>query len=173
MPNPAERIIGISEMAVSMDPFETLVTYSLGSCVGLALFDPVAGVGGLLHAMMPVSTLDPAKAAANPHMFTDTGVAALLQALFDLGATRRDLVATVAGAAAQAPGSSMFRIGERNYVVLRRVLWKNRILIAAEDVGGSISRTMFLEMGTGRTLIRANGSKHELHSVIGGRARCR
>lgn len=157
-----ESVVGISDMRASADPTITLVTYSLGSCIGLSLYDPVAGVGGLLHAMMPVSTADPAKAAENPAMYTDTGVSALLQAVFDLGATRRNIIAKVAGAASQMDSACMFRIGERNYMVLRKVLWKNDILIASEVIGGSSSRTMYLEMATGRTLVRSNGTVREL-----------
>jgi chemotaxis protein CheD len=157
-----ENIVGISELLVTADADQTLVTYSLGSCIGLSLHDPVAGVGGLLHAMMPLSTADPVKAAGNPAMYTDTGVTALIQAVFDLGATRRDLIAKVAGSASQMDSSGMFRIGERNYMVLRKVLWKNDILIAGEAVGGSVSRTMYLEMASGRTLVRSGGSLREL-----------
>ncbi len=162
MNNSLDLVVGISELQVSRDPSVVLVTYSLGSCVGLSLHDPIARVGGLLHAMMPVSAADPVKAIERPAMYTDTGVAALLQALFDAGATRSNLVARVAGAASQMEQSSIFRIGERNYMVLRKLLWKNDILIAGEDVGGSASRTMYLEVGTGRTLIRKNGSVAEI-----------
>jgi chemotaxis protein CheD len=157
-----DRVVGISELYATADRSDMLVTYSLGSCIGLSLHDPVAGVGGLLHAMMPVSTADPAKAASHPAMYTDTGVSALLQAVFDLGATRRNIVAKVAGAASHMDGAGLFRIGERNYMVLRKVLWKNEILIAAEVVGGSASRTMYLDMASGRTLVRSNGSLDEL-----------
>jgi chemotaxis protein CheD len=170
-----QLIVGVSEMAISTSPDDVFVTYSLGSCVGLSLFDPVARVGGMLHAMLPLSSLDASRATANPAMFTDSGVSALLQGLFDKGATRRDLVAVVAGAASQLDSHKLFRIGERNYTVLRRLLWKNEILIAAEDVGGAISRTMYLEMATGRTLVKAEGRTR----VLGGngkkgdgRARC-
>ncbi len=157
-----ERIIGISDLAVSDSADDVFITYSLGSCVGLTLYDPDLKVGGMLHAMMPVSTMDPARADRHPGMFTDTGVAALLQGLFDLGASRKRLIAKVAGAAAQMDQNGMFRIGERNQMVLRRVLWKNDILLAAEDVGGSVSRTLLLEMATGRTLVKCNGSLREL-----------
>jgi chemotaxis protein CheD len=97
-------------------------------------------------------------------MFTDTGIAVLLQSLFDLGATRKDLVANVAGASQTMDRQRLFRIGERNYTVLRKLLWKNEILIAAEDVGGTSSRTMYLEMATGRTFIKSDGQTH----VLGG-----
>lgn len=162
MATTTDKVIGISELVVSADPRDVLVTYSLGSCVGLAMWDSKVKVGGLLHAMMPLSSADPQKAAANPAMYTDTGVAALLQAMFDRGATRGTLVARVAGASSSMDGSGLFRIGERNEMVLRRLLWKNDILIASSDCGGSASRTMVLEVGTGRVYLKTGGTIVEL-----------
>ena len=157
-----EHVVGISEYAVSTDPNDTLITYALGSCVGLTLHDPVAGVAGLLHAMMPASATNAEKAAEIPAMYVDTGTLAMLQALFNLGATRANLVAKVAGAASPIDRDKMFRIGDRNYMVLRKVLWKNGILIAAEDVGGYASRSIFLDVGTGQTLVKSEGAVSEL-----------
>lgn len=154
--------VGISEMKVSTVPEDVLVTYSLGSCVGLTLYDPVVGIGGLIHCMLPLSKIDPAKAASNPAMFTDTGVPALLQAMLNLGASKRRLIAKVAGAAALMDEKGMFKIGERNFTVLRKILWKNDILIAAEETGGTIARTLYLYMDTGKTIIKSQGREHEL-----------
>ncbi len=134
---------------------DLLVTHSLGSCIGLSLYDPATGVGGLIHCMLPLSKIDPAKARANPLMFTDTGVPALLQAVFELGAVRRRLVAKAAGAASLLDEKGLFKIGERNYTILRKVLWKNNILIAAEDIGGTKARTMSLHMATGETTVKS------------------
>lgn len=154
--------VGISEMKVSSDPGEVLVTYALGSCVGLTLYDPVTRTGGLLHSMLPLSKIDPAKASRNPHMFVDTGVSALIQALFDHGAQRKDLVAKVAGASNIMDANGVFNIGERNHTVLRKVLWKNNILVSGEDVGGSSPRTMYLHLDTGRTVLKVQGAEKEI-----------
>lgn len=159
-----QRVVGIGEMLVSRDPSEMLVTHSLGSCVGVTLFDPVVRAGGMLHAMLPVSRLDPAKAALAPCMFADTGVNLLLQALFDLGATRRNLLACMAGAACLMDHDDVFRIGERNQMIVRKLLWKNEILLAGEDVGGAVTRTMYLDMGSGDTLLKAFGKTWVLGS---------
>lgn len=148
--------VGISDMKVSEDETDILVTHSLGSCIGLSLYDPEIRVGGLVHCMMPVSKLDPVKAAANPLMYTDTGVTALLKALFDRGANRKRLIVSVAGAASLLDDKGIFKIGEKNYAILRKILWKNDILISEEDVGGNIVRTMYLYMSTGETLIKRN-----------------
>jgi len=155
-------IVGIAEMKVSTKQSDVLITYSLGSCVGLTLFDPKVGIGGLIHCMLPLSRIDPAKAKTHPEIFTDTGVPMLIQALMGLGANRERLVAKVAGAASLLDERGVFKIGERNYVVLRKVLWKNNIPIAAEDVGGTISRSMALHVATGKTLIRYGGQEKEL-----------
>lgn len=148
--------VGISDMKVSDDESDILVTHSLGSCIGLSLYDPEIRVGGLVHCMMPVSKLDPVKAAANPLMFTDTGVTALLKAVFDRGANRKRLIVTVAGAASLLDDKGFFKIGEKNHTILRKILWKNDILISEEDVGGNIVRTMYLHMNTGKTVIKRN-----------------
>jgi chemotaxis protein CheD len=157
-----QHVIGIAEMKVTNRPEDVLVTYSLGSCVGVSLYDPGTGVGGMIHCMLPLSKIDPAKAEANPSMFTDVGVPNLIQAVFDLGADRRRIVAKVAGAASLLDDKGLFKIGERNYTVLRKVLWKNNIMVAAEDVGGSASRTMHLYMESGRTTIKSGGNEVEL-----------
>jgi len=154
--------VGISEMRVTNSRADVLVTYSIGSCVGLSLHDPEAGVGGIIHCMLPLSKIDRDKAKTNPDMFADTGLPRLLQAVFDLGATRKRLVAKVAGGAGPLQGSGVFKIGERNCVVLRTVLEKNGIPIAAEDVGGTCARTMSLYMDSGKTTIRAGGQEKEL-----------
>lgn len=154
--------VDISDMKVSKRSDDILVTYSLGSCVALSLYDPVVGIGGLIHCMLPLSKIDPVKARANPCMFTDTGVQVLLQAVFDMGAKRENLVTKVAGGARLLDSKNLFRIGERNYTVLRKVLWKNNILITSEDVRGTISRTVYLYMDTGRTTIKSGGKEVEL-----------
>lgn len=156
------QTVSVSEMQISNMPTDVLVTYSLGSCAGLSLYDPVAGVGGLIHCMLPLSKIDREKAKANPQMFVDTGVPDLLQNMFNLGAQRKRIIAKVAGCAQLLDEKKLFRIGERNYTVLRKVLWKNDILIAAEDIGGSIPRTMFLYMETGVTILKIRGQEVEL-----------
>lgn len=162
-----EKVVGIGELLVSDDADDLLVTYSLGSCIGLTLFDPVTRVGGLLHAMLPLSSIDPERAAENPAMFADTGVSVLLQGLFDLGARRKDLIACAAGAANQMDRQDLFRIGERNYTVMRKLLWKNEILLFGEDVGGDASRTLSLDIATGETLLKVFGKAW----VLGGTGR--
>jgi len=154
--------VGISDMTVTNDTGKVLITYSLGACVGLTLHDSVAGVAGMIHCMLPLSKIDPEKAAQNPCMFVDTGVPKLLQDLYDMGATRKNLVAKVAGAGSPLGKNQVFKIGKRNYTVLRKVLWKNNILIKGENVGGSSARTMILNVMNGRTVVKMDGKELEL-----------
>lgn len=156
------RPVGISEWRVSCRREDVLVTYSLGSCLGLSLFDPAIGAAGVVHCMLPQASIDPDKARQRPAMFVDTGVAALLEAMFAIGAGRRTLLAKVAGGANVFDDGGMFRIGERNIAILRKVLWKNGILIAAEDLGGTRARTMYLAVATGRVLVRSGDREAEL-----------
>ncbi len=67
-------VIGVADCLVSDDPEAVLVTYALGSCIAVVIHDPVSRVGGLLHYMLPESTLDQAKAQERPYMFADTGI---------------------------------------------------------------------------------------------------
>lgn len=157
-----KHIVGISDMKVSGSAEDSIITYSLGSCIGLALYDPQIRAGGLIHCMLPLSKIDLNRAAERPYMFTDTGVPLLIGALLDLGAEKRRLIAKVAGAAQLLDNSNSFNIGERNQVVLRKLLWKNKILIAAEDTGGTVARTMTLDLNTGSTTLRSGGRQYEL-----------
>jgi len=156
------RTVGISEMWISRLKGEVLVTYSLGSCVALSLYDPAIGAAGLIHCMLPQGSIDPEKARRSPAMFVDVGVQALLDQMVTLGSSRRSLIAKVVGGANVFDDRGMFRIGERNYTTLRKILWKNEILIAAEDVGGTKPRTMYVSVSTGRVILRTGTEQAEL-----------
>lgn len=150
-------------MKIASQGEDTIVTHALGSCLGITIYDPVAQVGGMLHVMLPSSEINPDKAKANPYMFVDTGVPAFFRAMYDSGALKGRLVVKVAGGAnVQAGGTDRFAIGKRNMIMLRKLLWKNGVLIESEEVGGSIARTMHLEVGSGRVWIESDGTKREL-----------
>jgi chemotaxis protein CheD len=138
---------------------DMLVTHALGSCLGLMVFDPVAKVGGLLHAMLPLSSINPEKARDNPAMFVDTGVPLLFKTLYEMGAVKERLTVKAAGCGNPMGKNEIFKIGERNHTVLKKLLWKNNILLKAENVGGTTSRTVHFEVATGVVLLSCNGSK--------------
>ena len=150
-------------MKVSKTPGDVIVTHALGSCLGIAVHDPVAVVGGLLHVMMPEGRMNAEKAAANPCMFVDTGVPALFRELYAVGGVKNRLIIKVAGGAnVHKIHNDRFRIGKRNYIILKKLLWKNSVLIDAEDVGGSVPRTMYLQIGSGRTWLSSAGVEKNL-----------
>jgi len=155
--------VGVADMKVADQPRTIIVTHALGSCLGIAAHDATACVGGLLHVMMPEARMNPEKAAANPFMFVDTGVPAFFRALYEAGAVKDRLVVKVAGGAnVHHQGTDRFQIGKRNYMMLKKLFWKNGILIDAEDVGGAVPRTMYLEIGTGRVWLSTAGVDKEL-----------
>ena len=156
--------MGVSDMKVSGKKGDVIVTHALGSCLGIAVHDPVAFVGGLLHVMLPLSTIDPAKAERNPLMFVDTGFPRLLIECFKAGALKQRLEIRAAGGAnSQQKGENdFFQIGKRNFIILRKLLWKDGLLLKSYDVGGSNSRTMALEIGTGKVTIRSGGQVKNL-----------
>ena len=157
-----DRVVEIADLQVADDPRATLVTYSLGSCIGVAIWDPEVRVGGMLHYMLPESSLSPEKAKAKPAMFADTGIPALFRATYELGAGKRNLIVKIAGGSQLLDDNGTFNIGKRNYIMLRKILWKNGVLIEAEDVGGSLSRTVRLDVGSGRFSIKSRGRETEL-----------
>ncbi len=150
-------IVGIADMKVSKKPADVLITYSLGSCIGVVIWDPVAKVGGLLHYMLPDPGPDKAKAQEKPYMFAVTGVPALFKAAYALGADKGRLVTKVVGGSQVMDTAGIFNIGKRNYEILTRMFAKNQIAIAKQDIGGNVNRTVSLEIGTGRTVLKVSG----------------
>lgn len=160
----APRAVGVGELGFATGD-ERLATYALGSCLGVAIHDPVARVAGLLHVMLPSSEVDAARAAAAPAMFVDTGVPLLFRRSYQLGARKERLVVKVVGGAHTAlrEEDDHFQIGKRNLLALRKLLWRNGVLVRAEDVGGArVSRTVYLDAATGALRVRANGGEYLL-----------
>lgn len=142
-------VVGVAEFAVANSAQITLSTFALGSCIGVIAYDPVAKAGGLLHFMLPDSTLSPDKAVAQPAMFADTGIPALFNALTGIRAQRPRMRTFVAGGACVLSGPDNFKIGERNAVAVRRLLSVYGCRSIGEDVGGTVNRTLHLNVGTG------------------------
>ncbi len=155
-------------MQVSASPDDELITHALGSCLGISVYDVRTGVGGLLHVMLPESRIDPDKAQTKPFMFVDTGVPELFRACYRLGARKENMVLRVAGGACTHGDEEddLFQIGARNMTMLRKLLWRNGVMIDAQDVGGSESRTMTLHLRDGSVTLRTNGQQRPLGSPL-------
>lgn len=159
-----KHIIGIADMKISAQPDDSLITYALGSCLGITAYDPVAKVGGMIHIMLPLSSVNPKKAKENPFMFVDTGVPELFRACYKAGAVKQRLVVKVAGGAStqQNDKKDQFQIGKRNFLMLRKLLWKNNVLIESFDVGDNHSRTMLLDIETGDVILKTQSEETKL-----------
>ena len=155
-------VVQMADCRVADVPGQVLATYALGSCIGLAVHDPKAGVGGLLHFMLPDSGIDPARGRENPFMFADTGIPLLLEQVCRKGASKQRLMVHAAGGAQMMDRENVFEIGKRNYLAMRKILWKKGILIHAEAVGGVTSRTVRLQVGSGRVWLQEAGEQREL-----------
>jgi len=151
--------VGVAEGFADAAGDYSVITFALGSCVGVTLWDPHARVGGMLHCQLPVSYQNETRAKDNPFIYTDTGAAELLRRLYALGAGQDRLVARIAGCLdSESTSASSFRVGARNLAVARRILWKNDIAVRSEDVGGRMPRTLQLDMSSGDTRVRTNGT---------------
>lgn len=150
-------VVGIADLAVSNNHTLTLATYSLGSCIGVSIYDPVAKVGGLLHVMLPESKIDLDKAQRQPAMFMDTGIPALFRAAYELKAEKYQVKICVAGGAQVMDSSGFFSIGKRNYETLKAILNEHGLTIHAEQVGGMVSRSMYLNLASGEVRLKVSG----------------
>lgn len=150
-------VVGVADVAVSSNPEDTLITYSLGSCIGVVIYDPAAKVAGMLHYMLPESTVDPEKARLKPAMFADTGVPLLFKASYQLGAKKQNMIVRIAGGSQILDDSGVFNIGKRNYMALRKIFWRNNVLVQAEHIGGSVNRTVRIDLKTGTVILKVSG----------------
>ncbi len=156
-------IVGIGDCKVSRNPCDVLVTHALGSCIGVALYDPIARVAGLLHFMLPDSSLDLDTAARRPFLFADSGIPLLLQGIRQLGASKSRSIVMVAGGAQMLNPNGTFNIGHRNQIAMRKAFCKVGVDVNQEEIGGMSSRTMKIDVDCGRVKISASGgNEHEM-----------
>ena len=147
----SRRVVGIGEFAVSKTPSDTIVTHALGSCIAVCIWDASAGVGGLLHFLLPDSAINPDRAKTQPATFANSGLPLLFQAAYALGLDKkRCRVRLVGGAEIANPGGiSSLNVGKRNLLAARNILWRNGLLIEGEVTGGTIPRSVALHMQDG------------------------
>lgn len=151
--------VGMADLKICKAP-DAVTTLGLGSCVGIAIRDPLTKIGGLAHIMLPDSTQITAKTVNIPK-FADTGAKELVDQLVKAGANRAKLVAKIAGGAQmfafQGTGNEMMAVGERNAKAVRKVLAEMKIPILAEDCGLNYGRTVEFYPETGDYVIKAVG----------------
>lgn len=160
-------VVGISDLRCSADKEASIVTYALGSCIGVGAFDPVSGVGGLLHFLLPDSRQDPERAIAQPARYPDTGIPLLIRSMERLGADRRRMRLRLAGGAQILDDSAQLAVGKRNYMAARKLLWQMSVLVEMEAVGGSVSRNLGINLGTGEFWVQTRAATGNAETLGG------
>ncbi len=148
--------VGIADMKMAQREGE-LITYALGSCIGICLYDPVLRLAALIHIMLPINMEAGRK---NTMKYADTGIRETLKQMEAKGAKRARLTAKIAGGAKMfdVPGNgSLGNIGQRNIECVRLTLKRENIKVLAEDLGGSVARTLSFDAATGMGVIRSYG----------------
>lgn len=158
-------IVGIGELKVSNNPADILVTHALGSCIAVLVYDPIVRVAGLLHFLLPASSLDCEKANRAPCLFADTGIPLLVQSVCQLGAVKSRIVVVAAGGARMLDRSGTFNVGERNLFAMRELFGKAGITIHKEEIGGTSWRTVSIAVASGSIHLRMPGKMG--HDMVG------
>ncbi len=147
--------VGISDLNVAKNG-DTLVTFALGSCVGICLYDPYSKVAGLSHIMLPSSV--GFEHLKQPYKFADSAIPLLVKMMEQNGAKRVFLKAKIAGGAQMFGGlnnSAINNIGERNVEAVKSKLAELKIDIIAEDTGKNYGRTQYFSSADGVMTIKS------------------
>lgn len=148
-------VVGVGDIAVSNSTSVILSTYALGSCIGVVAYDATIRAAGLLHYMLPDSSISAEKAASQPAMFADTGFPLLFQSMAGLRVIASRIKVYLAGGAGVINGSDAFRIGERNITAARQWVQRLNLSVVAADVGGINNRTLHLNVANGELTMKS------------------
>lgn len=149
--------VGVGGIGVTRQPGEVLKTMALGSCVAVVLLDKATRIIGMDHVALPDSSISPERARERPGYFADTGIPALLAAMAKAGARRESLMVKLMGGAAVLDPNNTFNIGKRNALAIKKILWSQHMGAVAEDLGGTISRTVTVDVDKGRVVLSSPG----------------
>ena len=149
-------VVGIADMKIAKG-MGMLVTYALGSCIGICLYDPAIRLAALVHIMLPLNMETGRK---SPMKYADTGICETLREMERRGASRARLAAKIAGGARMfdvGGGGSLGNIGQRNIESVHMTLKREGIRLLKEDVGGTTARTLLFDAATGQCCVRSYG----------------
>ena len=152
---PKQIVVGVGDMKASADRAAEVVTYALGSCLCVVVYDPVRKVVGMLHAMLPGASSAPHRVIDNPAMFVDLGIPLVVRACLKLGARYERLIVFAAGGAKMGFPTSRggCGIGERNIEAMHRSLTELGLVLTGADVGGKLSRKVSVSVSNGATFV--------------------
>lgn len=153
--------VGIADMKITRQE-GVLITYALGSCIGISFYDPMIKLGALLHIMLPQQSLGNDTAV---YKFADSGIRETLKKFTIFGGSKQRCICKIAGGAKMfemSANSTLGNIGERNALMVKQVLRAEGIRISGEDTGANYARTMFLDVATGQVGIRTTGKPERM-----------
>ena len=155
----SDLVLGIGDFGVSKDPSTCIKTYALGSCVAVILYCPTIQAAGMIHIALPESKVNPARAKEKPGFFADSGLPQLLNALAKIGGPTKGKGVRVklVGGASIMDKNEIFNIGKRNLLAIKKILWAHGLGAVAEEVGGTISRTVSINVSNGEVKIFSAG----------------
>ena len=138
-----------------------LITYALGSCIGICLYDQKIKLGALIHIMLPLN-MEPGR--KNTMKYADTGIRETLKMMEAKGASRSRITAKIAGGAKmfEIKGGSLSNIGQRNIESVHNTLKREGVKLLQEDVGGTVARTLLFDVGTGLGCVRCYGKPEHI-----------
>ena len=147
-------VVGVGDCRIASLPATSISTFALGSCVAIIAYDWKIRIGALLHAMLPDSSIDQSRATLDPFLYVDTGLKEMFRRLEERGGSSRRLKCSVAGGASMIVDPAHFEIGKRNHLAVKKMFWKLGLFLDQEDIGGSESRSVRLNLETGRVDMR-------------------
>ncbi|MBW1721801.1 MAG: chemotaxis protein CheD [Deltaproteobacteria bacterium] len=152
-------MLGVGDLAATNSPGDVIKTLALGSCVAVMMLDPVTRSVGMVHVALPHSEVNDQKAREKPGYFADTGVPALLDEMRKRGyrGNGKGMIVKLAGGAKIMDPGNTFNIGKRNVLAIKKALWSLGMGTVGEDVGGSISRNVAVDVNTGSIVISSTG----------------
>ena len=151
--------LGIGDFGVVNQPGDVIKTHALGSCVAIVILDPATRTIGMAHVALPDSSVHPTRAEKLPGYFADTAVPALLAKMKEVGAgaNPQKMIVKLTGGANVMDKNNTFNIGKRNVLAIKKELWQNRMGAKSEDVGGSLSRTVTVNLDDGKVIVTSPG----------------
>jgi len=158
-------IVGVGDMAVSNGANVTISTYALGSCVGVVAYVVNSNTGGMLHVMLPDSSISPQKADSQPFIFADTGITKFISSLESFDIDPESLKVVIAGGANIMSENDAFRIGDKNVESVKRQLELNKLVLIEESLGGLSNRTLHFNMKNAALVIKTPDQQIEVSLV--------
>ncbi len=150
----ADRIVGIGDYAISNNKNEVIKTFALGSCVAITVYCARANAAGMAHIALPYYDLSGGLGNPKPCYYANTGIPLLLNKIsFKYGCMKDDMEIGLFGGANSVRENDMFKIGQRNLEAIKKILKDHGLSYVVSETGGSYSRTVHLEVATGRTKV--------------------